>query len=98
MRFERGLLIGWVIFCAVMFSLTIAVFVASTVHVWGEGRNTMSAHRDRPLPDTSNLLVLPFPVRPNYIAQVVLPKDLTVDEARRLSVFIMALCKPEGTT
>jgi len=35
MRFERGLLIGWIAFCAVMFSLTIAVFVASAIHVWG---------------------------------------------------------------
>jgi len=35
MEFERKLLIGWVIFCAVMLFLVIAVFVASAIHVSG---------------------------------------------------------------
>lgn len=36
-------------------------------------------------------LVLPFPLRPNYLAQIVIPRDMTKDEAQRLCAFIQAL-------
>lgn len=36
-------------------------------------------------------LVLPFPLRPDYLAQVVIPRDMTKDEATRLCAFIQAL-------
>jgi hypothetical protein len=34
---------------------------------------------------------MPFPLRPDFLAQLVLPRDLTADEAKRLSAFITAL-------
>lgn len=36
-------------------------------------------------------LVLPFPLRPDYLAQIVIPRDMTKDEAGRLCAFIQAL-------
>lgn len=49
-----------------------------------------------------------YPLRPDFNAQLILPTDLTADEARRLSVFIKAIgfrlsedinanSKPEGS-
>jgi hypothetical protein len=32
-----------------------------------------------------------FPLRPDFLAQIVVPRDLRADEAKRLSVFISAL-------
>jgi len=32
-----------------------------------------------------------FPMRPGYLAQVVLPRDLTKEEAARLCAFVMSL-------
>lgn len=40
---------------------------------------------------TETSLALPFPLRPTFLAQVVIPRDLTKDEARRLAVFIDSL-------
>jgi hypothetical protein len=34
---------------------------------------------------------LSFPVRPGFLAQVVVPADLTVDEARRMGAFLLTL-------
>ena len=36
-------------------------------------------------------LALPFPLRPNYLAQIVIPRDMTKEEADRLCTFIQAL-------
>lgn len=36
-------------------------------------------------------LSLEFPMRPDFLAQVVVPRDMKVDEARRFSAFIMTL-------
>jgi hypothetical protein len=36
-------------------------------------------------------LSIPFPIRPEFLAQVVIPRDITVDEARRLGAFILTL-------
>lgn len=36
-------------------------------------------------------LVLSFPLRPNYLAQIVVPRDLTTREAERLRKFIESL-------
>jgi hypothetical protein len=36
-------------------------------------------------------LRLPFPLRPTFLAHVVIPRDLTKDEAKRLAMFIDAL-------
>lgn len=44
-------------------------------------------------------LVLPYPLRSNFTAQVVVPRNINVDEARRLCAFIMTLAsdfKPVG--
>jgi hypothetical protein len=42
---------------------------------------------------TETSLALPFPLRPNFLAQVVVPRDLTRDEAKRLSAFLDALAQ-----
>lgn len=38
-------------------------------------------------------LRLPFPLRPTFLAHVVIPRDLTKDEAKRLALFIDALAQ-----
>ena len=43
----------------------------------------------------SKPLVLDYPLRSNYMAQIVIPPDLTTEEALRLCAFIDALA--EGT-
>jgi len=42
---------------------------------------------------TETSLALPFPLRPGFLAQIVIPRDLTQDEATRLGVFIQALAQ-----
>jgi len=34
---------------------------------------------------------LSFPIRPGFLAQVLVPADLTVDEARRMGAFLLTL-------
>ena len=36
-------------------------------------------------------IALPFPLRPAYLAQIVIPLDLTKDEAERLCAFVRSL-------
>lgn len=36
-------------------------------------------------------LPLSFPLRPDFLAQVVIPRDLTAEEARRLGAFLLTL-------
>ena len=38
-------------------------------------------------------LALPFPLRANFLAQVVIPRDLSKDEAERMCAFIKALAQ-----
>ncbi len=40
------------------------------------------------LPQTATGLTMAFPLRSDFLAQVVLPRDLKTDEARRLAAFI----------
>jgi hypothetical protein len=40
---------------------------------------------------TSPELALPFPIRADFTAQLLLPRDLTVEEARRLGAFVLTL-------
>ena len=60
--------------------------------------------RPRPRPRPANPLPTPtedrsdaggvslsFPVRPGFLAQVVVPADLTVDEAKRMGAFLLTL-------
>lgn len=45
-------------------------------------------------------LSLSYPLRPDFLAQVVVPRDLKLNEARRLSAFVMTLSpeyEPETT-
>jgi hypothetical protein len=42
-------------------------------------------------PGMSNGLPLSFPLRPDFLAQVVVPRDLTTAEAKRLSAFLLTL-------
>jgi hypothetical protein len=39
----------------------------------------------------SEALPLPFPIRPDFLAQVVVPRDLSMQEARRLGAFLLTL-------
>lgn len=56
-------------------------------------------HPDRPLSTThavspaptSTGLPLSYPLRPDFLAQVVIPRDLTSEEARRLGAFLLTL-------
>lgn len=40
---------------------------------------------------TETSLMMPFPLRPTFLAQIIIPRDLTKDEASRLCTFIQAL-------
>lgn len=40
---------------------------------------------------TETSLMMPFPLRPSFLAQIIIPRDLTKDEAARLCNFIQAL-------
>jgi hypothetical protein len=40
---------------------------------------------------TETSLAIPFPLRPTFLAQIVIPRDMTKDEAKRLAAFIDAL-------
>lgn len=42
---------------------------------------------------TETSLMMPFPLRPNFLAQIIIPRDLTKDEAARLCTFIQALAQ-----
>jgi hypothetical protein len=42
-------------------------------------------------------LVLPFPLRHGYTAQVVVPVDMTIDEAKRFCAFVTSLAAPTLT-
>ena len=43
------------------------------------------------LPRRRDGLALEYPLRPGFLAQVVVPADLTVDEARRMGAFLLTL-------
>jgi len=46
-------------------------------------------------------IALEYPLRPGQSAQVVVPRDLTVDEARRMGAFLLTLAvdfRPPGTS
>ncbi|VTU29986.1 hypothetical protein [Variovorax sp. PBL-E5] len=67
----------------------------------GEAPSTQVAFASSPPPPppmqqmatlaTEHALALPFPLRPSFLAQVVIPRDLTKEEANRLCAFIQAL-------
>ena len=46
---------------------------------------------------TETSLMMPFPLRPSFLAQIIIPRDLSKDEANRLCNFIQALAH-EPTT
>lgn len=49
-----------------------------------------AVEREQPRPVKSGLS-LDYPLRPDFLAQVVVPRDLKADEARRLCAFVMTL-------
>jgi hypothetical protein len=51
--------------------------------------HSAAVHTRAAATDTS--LALPFPLRPTFLAQVVVPRDMTKEEAKRLSAFLDAL-------
>lgn len=64
---------------------------------------TGASHQDRPpapaAQSTSTGLPLSYPLRPDFLAQVVIPRDLTAEEARRLGAFLLTLAadfRPAG--
>ena len=46
---------------------------------------------------TETSLAIPFPLRPTFLAQIVIPRDMTKDEAKRLGAFIDALAHEPPT-
>lgn len=57
------------------------------------------AHPGSPTAPTSLGLPLSYPLRPDFLAQVVIPRDLTAEEARRLGAFLLTLAvdfRPAG--
>lgn len=42
---------------------------------------------------TDTSLMMPFPLRPSFLAQIIIPRDLTKEEATRLCNFIQALAQ-----
>jgi len=49
---------------------------------------------------TSTGLPMSYPLRPDFLAQVVIPRDLTAEEARRLGAFLLTLAadfRPTGS-
>lgn len=57
----------------------------------GEAPSNTATPVIEPTPSVSAGLPLPFPLRPDFLAQVVIPRDLTSDEARRLGAFLLTL-------
>jgi hypothetical protein len=53
-----------------------------------------------PAPARPDGIALEYPLRPDLLAQVVVPRDLTVEEARRMGAFLVTLAvdfKPSST-
>jgi hypothetical protein len=68
---------------------------APTDHTVTPQTGSMSASGHAPTAGTATEmnLALPFPLRPGYLAQVVIPRDMTTEEAERLCVFIRSLAQ-----
>lgn len=51
--------------------------------------------RSQPIeaPKTGSSLAMAYPLREDFLAQIVIPRDMTADEARRLTAFVMTLAK-----
>jgi hypothetical protein len=65
--------------------------VGEAVEPAGSAQPSPAGHLHARAAATETSLALPFPLRPNFLAQVVVPRDLTKDEARRLAAFLDAL-------
>ena len=57
-----------------------------------------STHRHVTSAVTETSLMMPFPLRPTFFAQIIIPRDLTKDEASRLCTFIQALAHDAPAT
>jgi len=58
-------------------------------------RGTRQSSETSPGP-TSNLLTIPFPLRPDFVVSVQVPRDLKTKEADRLAAFIRTLASDFG--
>jgi hypothetical protein len=52
-------------------------------------------HYTEPQP---NAIVLVFPLRPDYVCQFVIPRDLTTGEARRIKALLESLVIPSAAS
>jgi hypothetical protein len=43
-------------------------------------------------------MAYPFPLRPGYLAQIVVPRDMSKAEADRLCAFVLSLATPQPET
>jgi hypothetical protein len=57
----------------------------------GPGSSPVRARPGAPGPARSDGITLAYPLRPDLLAQVVVPRDLTVEEARRMGAFLVTL-------
>ena len=53
----------------------------------------MSDFRDEP--PAASVNIVPVPIRPDLVAQVLVPFDLTKAEARKIGAVLLALAKDE---
>jgi hypothetical protein len=51
----------------------------------------MSGSPESQPPSHMGGLPLPYPLRPDFLAQVVIPRDMTTEEAKRLGAFLLTL-------
>lgn len=58
------------------------------------GSEALSRELERQFPETPRCCY-EYPLRPNFLAQAVLPRNLTSQEAARLCAFIMTLAQPD---
>jgi hypothetical protein len=55
------------------------------------GPPTRARPVDRPAQPRPNSMSLEYPLRSDLLAQVVVPRDLTVEEAQRMGAFLLTL-------
>jgi hypothetical protein len=63
--------------------------------------NAARPRASAPTPPLRDGIALEYPLRPDLLAQVVVPRDLTVEEARRMGAFLVTLAvdfKPSSSS
>lgn len=59
------------------------------------GRPRAKPNRKADVTAAPGSVCLPFPIRPDFLAQIVIPRDLSQVEADRLCAFVKVLALPD---